>query len=89
MNDASIKIKQRKVSFVFEAYGGNKVTKYYDFTEGTPIGFTYLDNSYLYTIEKENSFVYIHCKLYNWIIQCYTKVQYGTNTTIEVIVFYI
>ena len=67
---------------------GHKNTKYYEFREGTPIAFTYTE-SYIYTIIRENSYVYIATVYGTWYIECYTKVQYSNDTTIDAIVFYI
>ena len=67
---------------------GHKNTKFYEFKEGTPIAFTYTED-YIYTIEKENSYVYIAAVYGTWYIECYTKVQYANDTTINVNVFYI
>lgn len=87
--DASLKIKKRRLSIVIKGMSGHKSTKFYEFTEGMPIGFAYLAGSYIYTIEKENSYVYIHYNFDTWNIECYTKVQYANDTTIDIIVFYV
>lgn len=67
---------------------GQKNTQYYEFREGTPIAFAYTED-YTYTIIKENSYVYIATVYGTWYIECYTKLQYGNDTTIHVTVFYI
>lgn len=67
---------------------GHKNTKYYEFREGTPIAFVHTE-SYIHMINEENSYVYIATVYGTWYIECYTKVQYGKDTTIEVIVYYI
>lgn len=67
---------------------GHKNTNFYEFREGTPIAFTYTED-YIYTIIKENSYVYIATVYGTWYIECYTKVQYSNDTTINVNVFYI
>ena len=69
---------------------GHKTTKMYVFEEGIiPIGFVYCFSSYIYTIEKENSYVYINYVPKTWYIACYTKIQYSDDTTIKVTVFYV
>ena len=89
VNDASIKIKKGKVSFVIKAYSGNKSRQIHEFTEGTPLELIYLPGSYIYTIEQENSYVYLHYNFERYNIECYTKVQYSNNVTIEIGVLYI
>ena len=73
---------------------GNNDNRFIKFTEGTPIGFAYYSDSYIYAIKQENSLVYIRYILSDansriWYIGCYTKIQYRNDTTILINVFYI
>lgn len=91
LNDATNnnEVKSKLISLLFEGYSGNKTTRTYEFTEGTPIGFAYFSDTYKHVIEEGNSSVYIHYTLGKYYIKCYTKIQYGNNTSIDVIVLYV